>query len=73
MIYPTYLPGIYRITPMGAHTAFDCVVTPHNIGYGYVLSELWEPARGGTVKAVDCSVEMLTRMQPQFLRKLPGD
>lgn len=56
-----YLDGIYRITPFGEHTAFECIV--HKTPAGYVLIDL------ETNESCDVTQELLSKLQPQFQRK----
>jgi hypothetical protein len=56
-----FLPGVYRITPLGEHTAFECRVQPLDEG-GYVLIDL------NTNESLEVTQELLSKMRPQFLR-----
>ncbi len=55
-----YYTGIYRITPMGEHTAFECLVQLGTGSRYFLMDEDGE--------SLSVSREELDRMRPQFLR-----
>lgn len=56
-----YEDGVYRITPLSLHTAFDCIV--HRKDDGYVLIDL------RTNHDLEVTQELLDHMRPIFMRK----
>jgi len=57
--------GIYRITPLGEHTAFECIVAPvvaPGAGVHYELIDL------KTFGSLSVSVSLMEKMRPQFVR-----